>query len=217
MSQGEGKNKTKTSGSKSPANLSDHGVVSSPARSVGTSIGSSRKRGICDSPFVDVDDFSFVSSTSGVSISRTSTSSYRSKPRSRARSRIFSPASVDKAMATATLALTDKKIESKQKESKLCYHSPRHLKEIRKDSSDDDNGLDNESSTEAVFHQPLHDNDDDLSTCDFAFLSDEKSLPSKQTITTSPRPVITCKASISKLALTNPSSSLFEIKVTMTV
>ena len=67
----------------------------SPSRSV----SSSRKRGVCDSPVVHMDDLS-----SNHSISRHSTSSYGSR---RARSRIFSPGSTKKIMEAAAADLKE--------------------------------------------------------------------------------------------------------------
>lgn len=63
---------------------------------------SSRKRGVCDSPIVGVDD---LSTNGGLSISRNSTSSFGSSRRSR--SRIFSPASTHKMMEAAEFKAVD--------------------------------------------------------------------------------------------------------------
>jgi len=93
---GNGNSASLTSSTKSFQSFSEGNFAASYLSPIRTVESSSRKRGVCDSPIVQLHDDQ--SSNAGISISRHSTSSYGSR---RARSRIFSPGSTKKIMEAA--------------------------------------------------------------------------------------------------------------------
>lgn len=103
----------------------------------------SRKRGVCDSPVVHLDD---QSSNAGISISRHSTSSYGSR---RARSRIFSPESTKKIMEAALIP-------------DICDASHNSLRKKNDESFQEDSDSDEEEehNSSLILSTSIHDGDE---------------------------------------------------------